>query len=107
MVLCKPKSIADSIEAELDEDVELLSSLRFRLGKSGEMSEREQYEAMKSLVQEIEQEYEEGAPVEVVLERATKLGIDREGAITALHRLKQKGITYEATSEHLRTTDEI
>lgn len=106
VVLCKPKSIAESIEAELDEDVELLSSLRFRLGKSGSLDERERREAIKRLVTEIEGEYERGAPIDVVVERATSLGIDRDAVVEELKRLKQQGFTYRATDEHLRTTDE-
>lgn len=107
VVLCKPKSMADGIEAEIDEDVELLSSLRFRLGRSDSMDDEERAKLVKRLVEAIEQEHEDGAPIDVVLERAAERGMDREEVVSALKRLKQQGVAYRASSEHLTTSDEL
>jgi DNA replicative helicase MCM subunit Mcm2 (Cdc46/Mcm family) len=57
-----------------------------------------------SLVEELEVEYEGGAPVEVVIERAADEGIADVLVDKALEDLKQKGEVYQPGRNHLRTT---
>jgi replicative DNA helicase Mcm len=60
---------------------------------------------LKLIVESVEQEYEEGAPVDQVIERATsKFGINREAVEQEIENLKQKGEVYEPSLDHLRTT---
>ena len=68
---------------------------------------RRQHVAVKNLldiVAEIETEYDEGAPVDVVVERAEEVGVEPGKAEHEIKKLKQKGEVYEPRTDHLRTT---
>jgi replicative DNA helicase Mcm len=67
-------------------------------------SQRDRIKDLLSLVEEIESEYDEGAPVEVVIERAEEGGMERSKAEHEVDQLKQKGEVYEPRTDHLRTT---
>jgi len=67
-------------------------------------TQRDRVKNLRSLIQEIEQDYEEGAPVEEVLERAEDIGMERSKAEHEIQKLKQKGEVYEPKTDHLRTT---
>ncbi|MEF8830584.1 MAG: minichromosome maintenance protein MCM [Halobacteriales archaeon] len=67
-------------------------------------SQRDRIQTLKQLIAEIEEEYEEGAPVETVLERADEVGMEASKAETEIENLKQKGELYEPSTDHLRTT---
>lgn len=61
------------------------------------------HSGMKSLVSEIEAEYQEGAPVSELLARAEDdLDLDRETAEHELDKLRRQGDVYEPTTDHLR-----
>jgi hypothetical protein len=69
-----------------------------------EVSQRDRISGMKSLVETIEANYDEGAPISEVLARAEDdLGIDREDADATLETLRRQGDVYEASADHLRT----
>ena len=67
-------------------------------------SQRDRIKNLKGLVADIEDEYDEGAPVDVVLERAEEVGIDAVKAEHEIEQLKQKGEVYEPRTDYLRTT---
>ncbi|MFB6167867.1 MAG: LAGLIDADG family homing endonuclease [Haloferacaceae archaeon] len=67
-------------------------------------TQRDRKKNLRALIQEVEKEYEEGAPIDEVLSRADEAGIDRAKAEEEIENLKQKGEVYEPSLDHLRTT---
>ncbi|WP_255169200.1 minichromosome maintenance protein MCM [Natrononativus amylolyticus] len=67
-------------------------------------SQRDRIKNIKQLISDIEEEYDEGAPVDVVLERAAEIGLDESKAEHEIEKLKQKGEVYEPSTDNLRTT---
>jgi replicative DNA helicase Mcm len=67
-------------------------------------SQRDRVKNILDLVGEIEEEYDEGAPVDVVVERAEEQEIESSKAEHEIEQLKQKGEVYTPTKGHLRTT---
>ena len=67
-------------------------------------SQRDRIKNIKGLIEELEAEYDEGAPVDVVVERAEETGTDPSKAEHEIEKLKQKGEVYEPQTAHLRTT---
>ena len=67
-------------------------------------TQRERIKNLRTLIQEIETEYDEGAPVGEVLDRASELGMDEAKAEHEIEKLKQKGEVYEPSTNTLRTT---
>ncbi len=67
-------------------------------------SQRDRIRSLKHLISEIEDEFDEGAPIEVVVERAEESGMDPDKAEHEIEQLKQKGEVYEPRTDHLRTT---
>jgi replicative DNA helicase Mcm len=67
-------------------------------------SQRDRIKDLLSLIEEIEDEYDEGAPVDVVIERAEEAGMEPSKAEHEIDQLKQKGEVYEPKTDHLRTT---
>jgi replicative DNA helicase Mcm len=66
-------------------------------------SQRDRIKNIRGLVEELQQEYDEGAPVEEVLDRAEEIGMTRDKAEHEIEQLKRKGEVYEPSQEHLRT----
>ncbi|GAA0222321.1 minichromosome maintenance protein MCM [Haladaptatus pallidirubidus] len=67
-------------------------------------TQRDRIMSIRALIADIEDDYEEGAPVEEVLERAEEMGTERTKAEHEIEQLKQKGELYEPNTDHLRTT---
>ena len=67
-------------------------------------SQRDRIKDLLSLIQDIEEEYDDGAPVDVVIERAEEGGMEASKAEHEIDQLKQKGEVYEPQTDHLRTT---
>jgi len=67
-------------------------------------SQRDRIKNLKHLIEELEDEYDEGAPVDVVIERAEEAGTEASKAEHEIEKLKQKGEVYEPQTDHLRTT---
>ncbi|MFB6097225.1 MAG: minichromosome maintenance protein MCM [Haloferacaceae archaeon] len=68
-------------------------------------TQRDRKMNLRKLIGEIESEYEEGAPVDEVIEQARDvLGIDEGKAEKEIENLKRKGELYEPSQDHLRTT---
>jgi replicative DNA helicase Mcm len=67
-------------------------------------TQRDRIKNIRSIIGEIETEYEEGAPVEEVLKHAEDVGMERSKAEHEIEKLKQRGEVYEPNMDHLRTT---
>jgi replicative DNA helicase Mcm len=67
-------------------------------------SQRDRIKNIKGLVEEIEDDYEDGAPVDEVIERAEEIGMEPSKAEHEIEKLKQQGELYEPSQGHLRTT---
>ncbi|WP_254272734.1 minichromosome maintenance protein MCM [Haloarcula marina] len=67
-------------------------------------SQRDRIQNIRGIIADIENEYDEGAPIDVVVERAEEVGIDESKAEHEIEKLKQKGEVYEPRTDHLRTT---
>ena len=67
-------------------------------------TQRDRIKNIRTLIAEIEDDYQEGAPVEEVLSRAAELGIDESKAEHEIEKLRQRGEVYEPQNDHLRTT---
>jgi replicative DNA helicase Mcm len=68
-------------------------------------NQRDRIKNLKQLISDIEDEYEEGAPVEEVVARATtELNLDESKAEQEIENLRRKGEVYEPRTDHLRTT---
>jgi replicative DNA helicase Mcm len=66
-------------------------------------TQRDRIRRIKSLIGEVEAEYDEGAPREEVLDRAEEVGLERSKADHEIEKLRQKGDVYEPQTDHLRT----
>ncbi|USZ71020.1 ATP-binding protein [Natronosalvus halobius] len=67
-------------------------------------SQRDRIKNIKQLISDVEEEYDEGAPIDVVLERADEIGMDQSKAEHEIEKLKTKGEVYEPSTNNLRTT---
>ncbi len=67
-------------------------------------SQRDRMKGLKAIIQELEEEYEEGAPYDEVLEMAVENDTDRDRAEHEIEKFKQRGEVYEPSQGHLRTT---
>jgi replicative DNA helicase Mcm len=67
-------------------------------------SQRDRIKNIKGLIADIEEEYEEGAPVDEVLDRAGEIGMDPDKAEGEIEKLRTKGEVYEPQQGYLRTT---
>jgi DNA replicative helicase MCM subunit Mcm2 (Cdc46/Mcm family) len=67
-------------------------------------TQRDRVKNIRQLINDIEDEYEQGAPVDEVLGRAEDVGMDRSKAEHEIEKLRRQGEVYEPSSGHLRTT---
>ncbi|GAA0532014.1 LAGLIDADG family homing endonuclease [Halorubrum ejinorense] len=67
-------------------------------------SQRDRIKNIKGLIADVEEEYEQGAPVDEVLDRAGEIGMDPGKAEQEIEKLRTKGEVYEPKQGHLRTT---
>jgi len=103
VVTCVPNSLANSIVDEFGEDVDVSTPIRFTIGNP-DLDQRERIKNIKQLIEEAQNDYHDGAPMEVVLERAADIGMDESKAEHEIDKLKQKGEVYEPSTDTLRTT---
>ncbi|MDY6818474.1 MAG: ATP-binding protein [Halobacteriales archaeon] len=67
-------------------------------------SQRDRIKNLLDLIETIEDEYQEGAPIEEVLSRADEIGMEQSKAEHEIEKLKRQGEVYEPSTDHLRTT---
>jgi replicative DNA helicase Mcm len=66
-------------------------------------TQRDRIKNIKGIIKELEQEYDDGAPTEEVLDRAEAAGIERSKAEHQIQKLRDRGEVYEPRTDHLRT----
>ena len=66
-------------------------------------SQRDRIRNIKGIIDELEAEYQDGAPIDEVYDRAEKAGMDRDKAEHEIEKLRRQGDIYEPTTDHLRT----
>jgi len=66
-------------------------------------SQRDRKKSIREIVGELEDEYENGAPVDAVLDRAEEAGIERSKAEREVEKLTTNGELYQPTNDHVRT----
>ncbi|USZ73740.1 minichromosome maintenance protein MCM [Natronosalvus halobius] len=67
-------------------------------------SQRDRVKGVKACILDVEEEYDRGAPIDVVLERCNSIGIDTDKAESEIEKLKQKGELYEPSEGVFLTT---
>lgn len=67
-------------------------------------AQRDRIKDMKQLISDIAEEFDEGAPIREVLDRAGEVGLSVEEAEEEVDYLRRKGEVYRPTEDHLRTT---
>jgi replicative DNA helicase Mcm len=65
-------------------------------------SQRDRIKNVKGIIRELQEEYDDGAPYDQVLERAEAGGIERSKAEHEIQKLKDRGDIYEPKTDHLR-----
>ncbi len=65
-------------------------------------TQRDRVKNVKAIIKEIEDEFDEGAPVDEVLDRAEEVGMDASKAEHEIEKLKEKGELYQPNKDHLR-----
>ena len=111
--------LSDTVEqSDAEQSVEIVRSCLQDIGvdpETGEFdadiveagtskSQRDRIKNLKTLISDIEEEYDDGAPVDIVLERAEEVGMEQSKAEHEIDKLKQKGEVYEPSTDTLRTT---
>ncbi|MDS0223631.1 minichromosome maintenance protein MCM [Haloarcula sp. S1AR25-5A] len=67
-------------------------------------SQRDRIQNIKGIIADIEDEYDGGAPIDVVVERAEEVGINESKVKHEIDKLKQKGEVWEPRTDHLMAT---
>ncbi|MFB6127171.1 MAG: LAGLIDADG family homing endonuclease [Halolamina sp.] len=111
--------LSDTVDAEdADRAIEITRSCLEDIGVDPETGEfdadvvetgtsktqRDRIQNIRGLIEDIEAEYEDGAPIEEVLDRADEIGMDPGKAEEEIEKLRRKGEVYEPQQGHLRTT---
>lgn len=97
--------VADVVDDDVD--VGLPHPQQFIIGDDvvgGGSSQRDRIQNIKGIIAEIEDRFDEGAPVQRVIRHAKRVGIDKSKTEHEIDKLKQKGEVYEPRTDHLRTT---
>jgi len=109
--------LSDTVEREdADRVIEIVRSCLQDIGVDPETGEydadvvetgrsktqRDRVKNVKAIIKEIEDEFDEGAPVEEVLDRAEEVGMDASKAEHEIEKLKEKGELYQPNKDHLR-----
>jgi replicative DNA helicase Mcm len=66
-------------------------------------TQRDRIKNIKTIIGEIEDEYEDGAPYEEVLDRAEEMGMERSKAEHEIEKLRREGTVYSPQQDHLRS----
>lgn len=67
-------------------------------------AQRDRVKTVLTVIEELEAEYDSGAPVEAVVEAATADGVDESKVKSGIGKLKKKGEVYEPATGHLRVS---
>jgi len=67
-------------------------------------AQRDRMKSLKRIIAELEAEYEDGAPIEEIVKRATEEDIGADRVDHELQKLRDKGEIYEHQADHFRAT---
>ncbi|AEH39460.1 minichromosome maintenance protein MCM [Halopiger xanaduensis] len=67
-------------------------------------SQRDRIKGLKGIISDLELEYDDGAPIDIVKERASDQGMTHSKVEHEIEKLKDKGEVYEPNDDHLRAT---
>ena len=67
-------------------------------------TQRQRIKRIKALVMEVEEEYDGGAPLDEIKERAEHMDVDVDKVEATIEKLREKGDVYEPSSDQYRTT---
>nr|WP_259372405.1 LAGLIDADG family homing endonuclease [Salinarchaeum sp. IM2453] len=65
-------------------------------------SQRDRKKNITDIIEDMQEEYENGAPVEAILDRAEEVGLERSKAESEIEKLKRNGSLYEPQNGHIR-----
>lgn len=74
------------------------------LGDWDIQSDRDRTRSMRRLIADVEEQHEDGAPVEKVVSLAESLGLSAGSAKDEIQKMRQQGEVYEPANGHIRTT---
>lgn len=66
-------------------------------------SQRDRIRNIKGIISEVEDEHDEGAPIDKILDRAKAAGMDHSKAEQEIEKLRRQGDVYEPSTGNLRT----
>jgi replicative DNA helicase Mcm len=109
--------LSETVEtADVDRSIDLIKTSLTEIGVD---TDHQQYNAsvvetgkehedgaenLKNLISEIALEYDDGAPVDVVLNRVSEIGMSQSKAERDIKKLKHKGEVYEPNIDYLRVS---
>ncbi|PSQ42110.1 AAA family ATPase [Halobacteriales archaeon SW_7_68_16] len=111
--------LSDTVEqADADRAIEIVRSCLEDIGvdpETGELdadivetgtskSQRDRIQTLKEVIEDVERDYDEGAPVDEIRERAEEIGVDPGNIEHEIEKMKQRGEVYEPSTGCLRTT---
>jgi len=59
---------------------------------------------VRAIIEEVQEEYEQGAPIDEVLAQAVEMGINESQAEHEIDELISRGELYKPAKDHVRTT---
>lgn len=67
-------------------------------------SQRDRIKNLKTLIQDMQDDYDAGVPEEDLINKALELGMGKNNSLHEIEKLKQKGEIFEPKTDHFRTT---
>ncbi|MDS0284767.1 minichromosome maintenance protein MCM [Haloarcula onubensis] len=67
-------------------------------------AQQDRIKTVQSIIESAAEEYDDGAPIDVVIERAEDDGISEEKTEHEIQKLRERGDVYEPRTDHLRTS---
>lgn len=68
------------------------------------LTARERVQDIRGIISDIEDDFEEGVPIDEVITHAAMIGLEPDKTKHEIEKLKQRGEVYEPRTDHLRTT---
>jgi len=65
-------------------------------------AQKDRIQTVESIIRDVAKEYDAGAPIDVVLERAEDRGISDDKTEHEIQKLRENGKVYEPRTDHLR-----
>jgi len=75
-----------------------------RVEKGVSATQKKRIKRIKAVIQETEEEFDGGAPIDEIKKRVEAMDIDADKVEKEIQNLKDKGDVYEPTTDHLRTS---